>query len=198
MEPVGLAVGVLGLAGLFSSCLEAVEKFDSYKNFGRDSRSLATQFDADKHRFEQWGRAVGFEKGKLADHHHPALDDGQKMAIVHKLLASIQDFCSGADDSFSPQSTLADDNYLKDGLLYARQVQPRHGAPVDSKWRRAAWALTGKTKRTGHVQTFAILVQYLYIVVPPDDPKSSLPGHGAHSYGPAPLHGSDQNPLITA
>ncbi|GKT51786.1 uncharacterized protein ColSpa_11967 [Colletotrichum spaethianum] len=53
MEPVGLAVGIVGLAGLFSSCLEAVEKFDSYKNFGRDSRSLATLFDTDKHRFEQ-------------------------------------------------------------------------------------------------------------------------------------------------
>ncbi|WYZ35989.1 hypothetical protein EsH8_X_000636 [Colletotrichum jinshuiense] len=96
MEPVGLAVGVAGLAGLFSSCLEAVERFDSYKNFGRDSRSLAIQFEADKHRFEQWGRAVGIENGKLSDSHHPALDDTQKLAIVHKLLASIQDFGSDA------------------------------------------------------------------------------------------------------
>lgn len=37
MEPVGLAVGVLGLAGLFSTCLEAVDKVQSYRSFGVDS-----------------------------------------------------------------------------------------------------------------------------------------------------------------
>ncbi|OHW99193.1 ankyrin repeat domain-containing protein 52 [Colletotrichum incanum] len=188
MEPVGLAVGVVGLAGLFSSCLEAVEKVDSYKNFGRDSRSLATQFDTDKHRFEQWGRAVGFKKGKLSDSHHPALDDAQTLAIVHKLLASIQDFCSGADDTFYQQTTPADGNFLKDSLVPARQASLHHGAPMASKWRKAAWALSGKTKRTGHVQTFAGLVQYLYNAVPPDDEKGTLPGYGARNYDSAHPH----------
>ncbi|GKT50512.1 vegetative incompatibility protein HET-E-1 [Colletotrichum spaethianum] len=179
MEPVGLAVGVVGLAGLFSSCLEAVEKFDSYKNFGRDSRSLATLFDADKHRFEQWCRAVGIEKGKLSDTHHPALDDAKNMAIIHKLFASIRDFCSGEDDALNQQPTPADSKISKDGFLSTRQGQLRHGALVDSKWRKAAWALTGKTKRAGHVQMFATLVQYLYSVVPPDDTKGTPSGHGA-------------------
>ncbi|KAK2016068.1 ankyrin-1, partial [Colletotrichum eremochloae] len=65
MEPVGLAVGVVGLAGLFSTCLEAVQKIDSYKNFGRDSRFLEAQFNASKHRFTEWGQAVGFENGRF-------------------------------------------------------------------------------------------------------------------------------------
>ncbi|KAH7151968.1 ankyrin-1 [Dactylonectria estremocensis] len=55
MEPVGLAVGIAGLAGLFSSCLEAVEKVQSYRSFGADSQVLDTQFKAEKLRFEQWG-----------------------------------------------------------------------------------------------------------------------------------------------
>ncbi|GJC88107.1 hypothetical protein ColLi_10945 [Colletotrichum liriopes] len=194
MEPVGLAVGVLGLAGLFSSCLEAVQKFDSYKSFDRDSRSLATVFDADKHRFEQWGRAVGFEKGKLSDPHHPALDDAKNLAVVHKLLASIRDFCSSEDDALYDQPTSADSRFLKDGPLLTRQAQPRHGAPADSKRQKVVWALSGKTKRTGHVQTFAVLVQYLYSVVPPDDTKGTPSGHGARNYGPAHLHGMDDCP----
>ncbi|RYP08950.1 hypothetical protein DL764_001561 [Monosporascus ibericus] len=59
MEPVGLAVGILGLAGLFSSCLEAIEKVHSYRAFGSDSHTLDAQFKAEKLRFGQWGRAVG-------------------------------------------------------------------------------------------------------------------------------------------
>ncbi|KAK1579336.1 prion-inhibition and propagation-domain-containing protein, partial [Colletotrichum navitas] len=163
-----------GLAGLFSSCLEAVQRFDSYKNFGRDSRSLATQFDADKHRFEQWGRAVGFENGRLSDSHHPALDDAQKLTVVRKLLDSIQDFCSDAADALYQQYTQPDDGLAKSGSISPRQIQPRYGAPMASRWRKAAWALTGKTKQTGHVQTFATLVQYLYDVVPPDDRSDAL------------------------
>ncbi|KAH7144327.1 ankyrin-1, partial [Dactylonectria estremocensis] len=66
MEPVGLAVGIAGLAGLFSSCLEVVENVDSYRDFEHDSRSLAAQFDADRLRFQQWGRSIGIEEGQLA------------------------------------------------------------------------------------------------------------------------------------
>jgi hypothetical protein len=29
MEPVGLAVGILGLVGLFNTCLDLLDKFDS-------------------------------------------------------------------------------------------------------------------------------------------------------------------------
>ncbi|KAK1846430.1 ankyrin repeat domain-containing protein 52 [Colletotrichum chrysophilum] len=157
MEPVGLAVGVAGLAGLFSTCLEAVQRVDSYKNYGRESRSLAAQFDADKHRFEQWGQAVGIKDGKLSDAHHPALDDAQKLSIVHKLLGSIQDFCSGADDTIDQRPALADGEFPTNKLLSTRLARPRQGALTDSKLRQAAWALHGKAKRTEHVQKFATL-----------------------------------------
>ncbi|KAK2027923.1 hypothetical protein LX32DRAFT_640428 [Colletotrichum zoysiae] len=174
MEAVGLAVGVVGLAGLFSTCLEAVQKFNSYKNFGRDSRFLASQFDADKHRFEEWGRAVGFKDGRLSDSHHPALDDVQKLEVVYGLLGSIQVFCSSADDVLYQQYTQPDDEFAKGGSISARQFQPRRGAPTASRWRKATWALAGKTRQVGHVQTFAILVQYLYDLVPPNDASNAL------------------------
>ncbi|KAF2188906.1 hypothetical protein K469DRAFT_541182, partial [Zopfia rhizophila CBS 207.26] len=54
MEPGGLAVGTVALASLFGTCLEALEKFDSYRDFRTDSRHLTTQFKADKLRFEKW------------------------------------------------------------------------------------------------------------------------------------------------
>ncbi|KAH8879064.1 hypothetical protein GQ53DRAFT_856395 [Thozetella sp. PMI_491] len=70
MEPVGLAVGVVGLLGLFSTCLEAVERVDAYREFGRDSHHLATRFEAERLRFQQWGRAVGIAQsiGRVKRH----------------------------------------------------------------------------------------------------------------------------------
>ncbi|KAJ0164028.1 Ankyrin-1 [Colletotrichum tanaceti] len=172
MEPVGLVVGVAGLAGLFSSCLEAVERFDSYKNYDRDSRSLTTQSDADKHLLEQWGRAVGIENGKLTDSYHPALDDGEKLEIVRKLLTSIHDFCGGPDDATLQRAMLTDGAFLKSGPFPSRRTkQPHNGAPADSKWRSIHWALSGKSKREKQVQTVAALVQYLYILIPINDTK---------------------------
>ncbi|KAK1964105.1 hypothetical protein LY78DRAFT_659686 [Colletotrichum sublineola] len=162
MEPLGLAVGVVGLAGLFSTCLEAVQKFDAYKNFGRDSRSLATQLDVDKHRFEEWGRTVGFESGRLSDSHHPALDDAEKLAVVRKLLSSIQEFCSSAEDALCQQHTQPDNGFAKGGSISARQTQPRYSAPEASRWRKAA-AIRGRAetmrfllsqKASAHVQDF--------------------------------------------
>ncbi|KAL4862582.1 hypothetical protein BDV12DRAFT_178610 [Aspergillus spectabilis] len=61
MEPVGLAVGIVGLIGLFNTCLDLLDKFDSWRDCGSDLRSLAAQFQAHKLRFENWGHAVGFE-----------------------------------------------------------------------------------------------------------------------------------------
>lgn len=196
MDPAGFAIGVVSLVGLFSTCLEVVEKVDAYKDFGRDSRALATQFDANKHRLEEWGRAVGIEKGKLSDTHHPALDDPKKLAIVYELLASIHDFHGGSDDTQQPP--LAGIKIPTDGSLFTRQSQHYHSAPADSKGRKLTWALTGKKKRTGHVQTFETLVGLLYNVVPPGVTDTTLSGHEMRNHGPGNLHGSAYYPLTTS
>lgn len=60
MEAAGFAIGLVGLAGLFSSCIEAVARAHSYKSFSRDSQALNLQFSAAKLRLETWGPAVGF------------------------------------------------------------------------------------------------------------------------------------------
>ncbi|KAB5581180.1 hypothetical protein GE09DRAFT_1085410 [Coniochaeta sp. 2T2.1] len=65
MEATGLIVGVVGLAGLFNSCLEAVDKVQSYGTFGSESQPLDAQFKAIKARFERWGPAVGIKQGRL-------------------------------------------------------------------------------------------------------------------------------------
>ncbi|ORY56379.1 ankyrin-1, partial [Pseudomassariella vexata] len=59
MEAAGLAIGVVGLVSLFSNCLDVLDKFEAYRDFGTDLHYVATQFEAEKLRFEKWGHAVG-------------------------------------------------------------------------------------------------------------------------------------------
>uniref|UniRef100_A0A8H7TT20 ZZ-type domain-containing protein n=1 Tax=Bionectria ochroleuca TaxID=29856 RepID=A0A8H7TT20_BIOOC len=86
METAGLVIGVVGLAGLFNSCLEALDKLQTYRTFGNDSHILDTRFSATKARFERWGPGVGIERGQLMHAHHPALDDKDLSDTVAKLL----------------------------------------------------------------------------------------------------------------
>ncbi|KAH6959932.1 prion-inhibition and propagation-domain-containing protein [Ilyonectria sp. MPI-CAGE-AT-0026] len=86
MELAGLAVGVVGLAGLFRSCLAAVDKVQSYRSSGPDMRVLDIRFKAAKARFEQWGQGVGIKQGRLLDDHHSALDDKDRSSAVSDLL----------------------------------------------------------------------------------------------------------------
>lgn len=61
MEAIGFAVGI---AGLFSTCMDVVEKVNIYKDFEANSSALAAVFRADKLYLEQWASKVGIQ---LAD-----------------------------------------------------------------------------------------------------------------------------------
>ncbi|EXK49790.1 hypothetical protein FOMG_02270 [Fusarium oxysporum f. sp. melonis 26406] len=175
MEPLGLAVGVAGLAGLFSSCLEAVDKVQSYQTFGTDSRVLDTRFKAAKTRFERWGLGVGIKQGKLLPTHHPFLDDHDISAVVTDLLhIIIKAIC---DASNSPQHRdratgldVDDSSGLHEpGLPFAAASRSRRG--------KMSWALWGKRGRVEKVELFEKLVQQLHYLVPLTAWESTQPTH---------------------
>ncbi|KAH7113125.1 prion-inhibition and propagation, helo domain-containing protein [Dactylonectria estremocensis] len=194
MEPVGLAVGIAGLAGLFSSCLEAVEKVQSYRSFGADSQVLDTQFKAEKLRFEQWGRHVGFDRGTPSADHHQALDDPDISSAVRDLLLIIDNICNANGASRRP--LLARTGLAQDELFRARQAQPSRTAPSESRRRKLAWALGGRGERTEQVNLLGKVVQQLHNLVPPDSAKATRPVHEPNSGGTdalVPLQGTDAN-----
>ncbi|KAJ5646323.1 hypothetical protein N7490_002695 [Penicillium lividum] len=98
MNPVSFAVGIIGLAGLFSTCLEVVEKFDSKKEFGIESRSIRAQFKAQRLRLQQWGQDVGLQGDTLMEKHSKQLDDPRTYSIVEELLSAIRGICTYEDD----------------------------------------------------------------------------------------------------
>ncbi|KAG4263778.1 hypothetical protein FPRO03_09054 [Fusarium proliferatum] len=163
MEPVGLAVG---LVGLFSTCMDVMQRVGSYRTADRDSRQLDAQLNATMHLFERWGDGVGISKGKLSDTHHPDLDNPRTYAVVQGLLNSIKDFSTTSNEPTSPKGLLKAPSFPVSGDLSS------HG-PKASRWQKTAWALRGKLKHTGRVQALAGLVSDLYNVVSPDTAGSS-------------------------
>ncbi|RSL58329.1 hypothetical protein CEP51_014090 [Fusarium floridanum] len=164
MESAGLVIGVAGLAGLFNSCLEAVDKVQSYQTFGTDSHVLDTRFKAAKTRFERWGLGVGIKQGKLLPNYHPVLDDNDTSVVVTDLLCIIvKAIC---DASNAPQRRtratgpdVDDSSGLHEpGLPFAAASRSRRG--------KMSWALWGKRGRVEQVELFEKLVQELHNLGP--------------------------------
>jgi hypothetical protein len=177
MEIAGVGIGVVGLAGLVSTCLDVLERVDTYKAFGSDAQSLSLCFEADKHRFRQWLQTVGIVSGRLADAHNPLLDDPALKPLVYKILSHV---CSVWGVGSAKLSALKIADLGKADSLpgggsgggVGKQVKVQkpsnltRPAPA-SKRTKIGWALGGKAKFMMQLESFEALVNRLYSLVPP-------------------------------
>ncbi|KAL2361844.1 hypothetical protein RJZ56_005268 [Blastomyces dermatitidis] len=60
MEPLSLAVGFAGLAGLFSTCVDCFKLVQVYDSRASDYEVLQTMLDNQQFHFMAWGKACGF------------------------------------------------------------------------------------------------------------------------------------------
>ncbi|KAF5617640.1 ankyrin repeat domain protein [Fusarium sp. NRRL 25303] len=164
METAGLVIGVAGLAGLFTSCVEALDKIQSYRTFGTDSHVLNTRFKAARARFERWGPGVGIEQGRLKYAHHPALDDKAVSDAVAELLHIIVEAICDAGN-VPPRRARGTGFDNKDSVERGRPTA--RNTMHESKTKKMSWALWGKGKRAEQVEIFEKLVQQLHNLVPP-------------------------------
>ncbi|KAE8382284.1 prion-inhibition and propagation, helo domain-containing protein [Aspergillus bertholletiae] len=163
MEPVGLAVGVIGFFGLFNTCLDAVNKYESWKDFGSESQSLTALCEAQKLRLEKWGEAVGVDHESLSSKHHRLLDDPRTRSSIQNLLFAIKDTCG--DENVSP-STITSGAEID---TFEGRVLTKHDHSLilhESKRQRLKWALRGKERRIAQVAQFSSLVDALHSLVP--------------------------------
>ncbi|KAL2686886.1 hypothetical protein Neosp_004429 [[Neocosmospora] mangrovei] len=172
MEATGLVVGVAGLAWLFNSCLEAVDKVQSYRTFGTDSRVLDTRFKVAKVRFERWGLGVGIEQGRLLPDHHSALDDRSTSTVVTDLLQIIIKTICDVNNEPSRRTRAAGPSDDEFSILH--QSKAPYAVTSESRKQRITWALWGKGGRTEQVELFEKLVQELHNLVPPHTKRTDL------------------------
>ena len=59
VEPIGLTIGVVGLAGLFGACVQCFDMVQTGRAQRRDFELLHTKLDVQRVRFLAWGEAAG-------------------------------------------------------------------------------------------------------------------------------------------
>ncbi|KAJ4042661.1 hypothetical protein NW763_011479 [Fusarium oxysporum] len=173
MEAAGLAVGVVGLAGLFNSCLESLAKVQTYRSSNTDSHVLDTRFRAARARFEQWGVKVGISQGKLLPDHHSELRDKDTARVIGDIFHIIaKTICDDAD------SHVISDPQPYSGTHHGFP-QPysgtHHGFP-QSKRKRLKWTFGGKEERVEQVDIFEKLVQQLHNLISPNEKSEKETG----------------------
>jgi len=90
----GTVVGFARLASLFSTCLDVIDKVDSYRDYAFESQSIVAQFEANKLLFQKWAQNVGIDTRKSKDTHHRDLDNPKTGLMVERILLSIQEIFS--------------------------------------------------------------------------------------------------------
>ncbi|MCJ1397230.1 hypothetical protein MMC11_000422 [Xylographa trunciseda] len=86
-DPVGLTLGLLGLAGLFSTCLQCLDLVQLGRAYARDYEIIQTKFEAQKVRFMIWGQVVGLTGSTAYDER---LDLPFIRPTIYKILNCIQ------------------------------------------------------------------------------------------------------------
>lgn len=166
MEIAGLSIGIAGLAGLFSTCLDVVERIDSYRDFGVDSRAIVSQFDADKLLFQRWGEAVGVDGIQLRNNHHANLDDPDILKAVRNILGSIKDIAGGSE-TLSPDQQYSSGPSSQTKESRGLQFHKLQGAvPRKTK---IVWTVRHKARFIALSQQFKSLVGTLRDLVPPEN-----------------------------
>ena len=63
MEPVSFSLGVVGLVGAFTACVDCFEYFHIGRNLGSDFETSIIKLDIVRLRFTRWGESVGIGQG---------------------------------------------------------------------------------------------------------------------------------------
>ncbi|KAH8592643.1 prion-inhibition and propagation-domain-containing protein, partial [Bisporella sp. PMI_857] len=172
MEPIGLAAGLTGLAGLFSVCLDVIDKVDSYKDFGFESRLIIAQFEADKLLFTQWAQTVGISEDNHRNNCSNFIINTEMIEVVRNILFSIQEIFSKTSSTMLNLQSVVDagPKSLPDRVLFLRGIKDNKVAQSSegalSKRSRIAWSLRSKEKLINQVQQFGALVEKLHRLVP--------------------------------
>lgn len=165
MDPAGLALGVLGVVGLFSTCMDIIERVESYRNAELESKGLTTQFNAHKRLLLRWADRVGFRRDGsqwiLQDRHHQSLDNQDIALVVEDLLEMIKHVWSQAD-SAATAITLSSGEKAKRRAMRDDKVS----MILSRVAKKAKWALKGKEQSTSQVQDFGIYVGLLDALIP--------------------------------
>lgn len=91
-----VAATVIGVAGLYSVCLQAMENIQDARNLEKDYLKLHTLFESERFLFKAWGNKVRIDI-KTGDP-HPCLDKTSKeYSTIHGILENVKIMLTDSD-----------------------------------------------------------------------------------------------------
>ena len=95
VEPISLSIGVVGLAALFTTCLDVWDFVDAGRSHASNFSLLRTKLDNQRILFIIWGKKVGFGSAKGYD---PRLDEPFIRPVIERNLNHLKLIFSNTDD----------------------------------------------------------------------------------------------------
>ena len=165
MEVAGLLVGV---AGLFSVCTDILDKVQSYKGSEHESHQLMTRFEAEKFKLYEWAKLVGIRGGVILDDHHARLDDLAVRSIVYQILCSIIELFPYTEKTLVQLGKAKSIERVQSSSETAIQsFATTYSVGKLSNKSKIKWMFGNELKFTRQVETFEVLTDKLYALVPP-------------------------------
>jgi hypothetical protein len=173
-EPIGLTLGGLSLAALFSTCVECMDYIILGRNYGRDYEHSLHKMNLLKARLSAWGQSLrvtqkGEEFGVLRDRWD------QEKETVEKCLVGIKTIF---DDSGKLEKRYGLRQYIADGDSVSptlqvgepsatQQIEERFKSAVINRqenaslWKKTTWAIHDKKKFDSLISDVAFYVDGL-------------------------------------
>ncbi len=167
MDAAGLVVGIACLAGLFRTVPDVLEKVDSYRKFGAESRFTVARLNLDK----AWAENVGPAGAALRAEHHLKLDDLEVSALVYRTLHCMKDRFGPIETAIKDLDVLE----LSDAARPLEEAEPYESRklvlPLASRKTKLACAFTRKTRSLSQLNDFEWLFDEICRLVPPEGSK---------------------------
>ena len=130
MEAVGLAVGIAGLAGVFTACVDCFEYVQLGRQFGKDYGKCLLRLDTARLRLSRWGAAVGLDSEPLTEPPTSASDEDiiLSRSLLEQILETFKD-AERISERFKKHMTMQ--NSQSEELLICDTA-----SSVDSDYRR--------------------------------------------------------------
>ena len=183
MEIIGLAVGI---PGLFSACMDILEKIEAYKDFRIESRQLIAQFEAAKLRLKKWAIGVGMPDGKWTELYDAWLQDHDLELAVKRVLKSASEIFNATERTRSRLPVDAEETNtsfpdIPGFSLKTTKKKEKTSIPRSIRG-GLVWAFKRRGKLTYQVDMFRQHVELLYNLVPISTDELSLNESGSASF----------------
>lgn len=138
MEPAGLTVGVLALAGLFNNAVDCFEYVQIGRNFGKSSQTSLVKLGNTQLRLSRWGKSVGLDVDDIRNTELQTLERVFEQRTVRKAANTLGQVLSLFADAENQSKAFAGEAQLE-------TVHDRTQLPLVQQMRQLSLARQNRT-----------------------------------------------------